>query len=44
MSGGQTKFAGAWLSHVDTNGQKISEGALRARMTTMDIVSLAIQI
>ena len=25
MPGGQTKFAGAWLSHVDTNGQKISE-------------------
>ena len=25
MPGGQTKFAGAWLSHVDTNGQKIGE-------------------
>ena len=25
MPGGQTKFAGAWLLHVDTNGQKLSE-------------------
>ena len=25
MPGGQTKFAGAWLSCVDINGQKISE-------------------